>query len=94
MHHEPDMSAEMSKRLAEQIENMRLGPTGRFPGGKLTSNDEGEIAFGVSTLKGKVVVAFGKPIASLGMSAKEARLLANSLRKNADIIDPKSRRKK
>ena len=72
MHHEKDASQEMMAQFAAEM----LGPTGRFPGGKLTENDEGEIAFAVGVLKEKVVVNFGAPIASLGMSPDEAEKLA------------------
>ena len=57
MHHEKDTSQEMMAALL--LSKDELGPTGRFPDGKLTSNDEGEIAFAVGVLKGKVIVNFG-----------------------------------
>ena len=80
MHHEKNVSQEiMSQALLEK----ELGPTGRFPGGKLTSNDEGEIALAVGVLKGKVVVNFGTPIASLGMSPAQAEQLAITLIRRA-----------
>jgi len=79
MHHESETSEEM-KQLLQELE---LGPTGRFPEGKLTGNDEGEIRFGVTVYKGKVVVNFGKPVASLGMLPEQARVLARTLQRRA-----------
>ena len=46
--------------------------------------DKGEIAFAVIVYHGKVIVNFGKPIASLDMSPDEARQLALSLRQHAN----------
>lgn len=83
MHHERDLSDEL---MAATIAD-KLGPTGRFPGGKLTENDEGELKFAVGQLAGKVVVNFGSPVASLGMSLEEARQLALALRRQANAIE-------
>jgi len=83
MHHERDLSDEM---MAASLQK-KLGATGRFPGGQLTRNDEGEILFAVGHLKGKVIVNFGSPVASLGMTLKEARELALSLRQWANKIE-------
>ena len=87
-HHEseesPEIQEDMKRLMAYLAEQERFGPTGKFPAGKLTSHDEGEIAFGVTVYHGTVIINFGKPIASLGMSPDEARELALSLRKRAD----------
>ncbi len=101
-HHESEMSDEIKKYLAglqdepgeppiaqlmhQLAEQERLGATGQFPEGKLTENDEGEIAFAVGIYGGKVVVNFGKPIMSLGMNVEQARQFANLLRKRANEI--------
>lgn len=85
MHHENELSDELRAEL-EKVKQS-FGPTGKFPGGKLTSNDEGEIEFGVTAYHGKVIVNFGKPIASIGMSPDHARELALSLRKRANEIE-------
>lgn len=58
-----------------------LGETGDFPQGSMTPDDEGAIRMAVSAQHGKVVIAFGKPIAWLGMSPREARQLADALNK-------------
>jgi len=62
----------------------KLGATGNFPLGKLTQSDEGELKMAVTTNKGKVIVAFGKPIAWMGLSPDDARMLAKILNKRAD----------
>jgi hypothetical protein len=65
-----------------------FGATGRFPMGKLTETDEGEIAFGVAADKasGKVIINFGKPTAWVGMDREQALALAESLRQKADDL--------
>lgn len=50
----------------------QLGATGRYPEGKLTDNDEGEIQFALGTKDGKVVLDFGKPVAWLGLLPEQA----------------------
>lgn len=76
----------VDERLAEQAHQMKLGATGQFPGGKLTPDDEGQIQFAVGELEGKVVINFGKPVVSIGMSPIEARQLAKSLHAHAREI--------
>lgn len=92
MHHEPETSDQVRRALeaARQIQadadRLGLGPTGRFPGGKLTANDEGEIRLAVGSLEGKVVLNFGTPIASLGMTPGQALSLGHSLVRQAREI--------
>ena len=45
----------------------------------MTPDDEGELRLAVTTQAGKVILAFGKPIAWLGMSPREARQMADAL---------------
>jgi hypothetical protein len=87
MHHESELSDEVRAAFEKALAEGVFGPTGNFPDGKLTNNDEGELAFGVTAYHGKVLVNLGEPIASLGMSPKQARDLALLLRKLANEID-------
>lgn len=88
-HHGSDeMSPEMQAKLGElkkqlQAESPRFGATGKFPDGSLDKSDEGEIAFGVASHRGKVIINFGKPVAWLGMDATQAAGLAALLLKHA-----------
>ena len=91
MHHEKAMSREMIEALGVKVD--QLGPTGRFPEGRLTANDEGELALAVGVLKGKVVITFGEPVASVGMSPKQARDLAASLIQKAKALGESPARK-
>lgn len=82
----------------EQMDRMRkifgddiapLGATGRFPAGKLTPDDEGEIRIAIGSREGKVVIDFGKPTAWIGFDPTQARDIAACLIKHADEIDPR-----
>lgn len=90
VHHEP----QLSKEMAEMFRNVQLGPTGQFPEGELTQNDEGELRLAVGTFKNKVVVNFGTPIASLGMTPAQARDVAKALWKHARSLDGGTKRKR
>lgn len=84
MHHgqkPPENMAELMTRAAQSGKKAReamtsLGPTGRFPEGKLTPDDEGEFAYRVGHHHGKVVVDFGTPVAWVGLAPEDARELA------------------
>jgi hypothetical protein len=67
----------------ENLETLRqvfeLGPTGKFPDDKIAVNDQGEARFSVSVFNGRVVLVFGKPVATIGFSVKAARALSRLL---------------
>lgn len=87
MHHE----TELSDLLAQQAIEMALGPTGLFPGGKLTPNDEGSLSFAVTNYNGKVVVNLGAKVTSFGLTATEAKRFARSLLSRAGELDSAQR---
>lgn len=60
-----------------------FGATGQYPMGKLDKTDEGEIQFGVTSHRGKVIINFGKPVAWLGMDGAQAIALAKVLIEHA-----------
>jgi hypothetical protein len=66
-----------------KAETPTFGATGKFPMGELDKTDEGEIAFGVTSHRGKVIINFGKPVAWLGMDARQAGALAATLIQHA-----------
>lgn len=74
-HHISDpilISDELKRRFETAPDG--LGATGRYPEGKLNEHDEGEIAFAVAAdlVHKKVLINFGKPVAFLGMTQKQA----------------------
>jgi hypothetical protein len=77
---------EGEQNLMEKLtaESPKFGATGKFPMGELDKSDEGEIAFGVTSHRGKVIINFGKPVAWLGMDARQAASLAALLIQHAN----------
>ncbi len=76
-----------SSGMDEQMkELLGLGATGKFPEGKLTKMDEGELAMAIGTHQGKVVIDFGKPTAWIGFTKEQAYELANTLRDKANSL--------
>ena len=62
-------------------DDLGLGATGRFPEGQLCVHDEGEIRFAIAAdpKNGKVLIDFGKPVHSLGLTTEQAIELAEML---------------
>lgn len=83
MHHSQEMDDFISKKLSEMLD---LGATGRFPEGRLTPEDEGELRMGVTTEREKIILAFGKPVAWIGFSVEQARKVANALYDRANEV--------
>jgi hypothetical protein len=67
---------------------LTLGATGRFPQGKYTTEDEGELQFAIAADKtaGKVLINFGKPVEWVGMDADQADGLGDLLKSKAAEI--------
>lgn len=64
------------------------GATGRFPEGKLTPNDEGELAVAVGIQDEKVIIDFGPtPVQWVAFGPEIARQLANVLVDRAETIE-------
>jgi hypothetical protein len=88
-HHSNDADDSYIRELFKQAIPMSapFGGTGRFPLGKLSGSDEGEIQFGIAAdpVKNKVILNFGEP-AWIGFSAEQAEQIAESLLAKAKII--------
>lgn len=65
----------------------KFGATGQFPDGKMNSEDEGEIKFGITNNGFEVILDFGRPVTWLGMPPLLARQLAAMLAKHADQVE-------
>jgi len=65
---------------------LELGPTGRFPDGKLMKDDDGEIKISVAVVKNVIVLDFGTPILWLGLPPDSADRLAECLKKRVQEI--------
>jgi len=56
----------------------KVGPTGKFPDGKLTTHDEGELTLSIGLMHKTIVMDFGVPVAWIGFTA-EAVAIAEKL---------------
>ncbi len=69
-----------------------LGPTGKFPEGKINKDDQGEIKLKVGTIvdpntkETKVMVDFGRQVARFAMTANQAMEFAKTIRKKAKKV--------
>ncbi len=59
------------------------GATGMFPRRHLHRTDQGELRMAVTVEKNSVILAFGKPIAWIGMSRVEAIEFADLIKRRA-----------
>jgi hypothetical protein len=64
-----------------------LGATNRYPHGKNAPDDEGELRAGVTLQDEFIILAFGKPVSWVSMTAANAREIAALLLKKADALD-------
>ena len=94
--HSSEIDEEMRKHQRQLIEEMGLlereldiplkdgiGATGRFPQGKITRHDEGEIRFAIGSKDGKVIIDFGSQVTWVGMPPEQAIELGEILIKRA-----------
>lgn len=81
--HSSEYDSEMHEKMTKAF---GLGATNRFPEGKLTQKDEGELAIAISAVNGKVVIDFGNPTAWIGFTKEQAYELANTLRDKANSL--------
>lgn len=78
-----DFLASERDALLKQHLNDNLGPTGKYPEGKISERDEGEIAFAVGVEQGKIALNFGKPIAFIAFTPEQAMEIARLIRNKA-----------
>lgn len=66
---------------------LKLGATNKYPYGKISTDDEGEIRLAVGHDRDFVHVQFGKPIAWLSLPSSEAKELGSLLLNHAKEVD-------
>lgn len=64
----------------------KLGATGRFPQGKLNSEDKGELRIAIGEENGRVKILFGEDISWLAMSPNDAIKLGQAIIEGASRI--------
>ena len=72
--------------LSKLVKAEKLGATGKFPEGKLSENDEGEIRLAVTIYKNEVVLSFGKAVEWVGFTPELAHRIADTIHRKADEI--------
>jgi hypothetical protein len=56
----------------------------RYPEGKLTQSDHGELEFRITAVDGRVVMDWGQPVQWVGLTPSEARAIADALVRQAE----------
>ena len=57
----------------------KIGATGNYPDGQISSDDGGELAVGLRIHKNNLIIGFGKDISWIGLGKEEALQLANMI---------------
>jgi hypothetical protein len=65
--------------MMTMADDVKLGPTGQYPHGKLVDNDAGELQFGLTVIGGNVVLHFGTEVSWIGMRPEDAERVGNAL---------------
>lgn len=73
-----------SVKLACRAKAEGVGPTGDFPEGKLSPDDEGELALAIGAWEGKIKIMFGKEVAWLALTPQQALAVAAALKSYAE----------
>jgi hypothetical protein len=62
-------------------DDLNLGPTGKYPNGKVYADDAGELKVAITTDKenGIIRIDFGTRVEWLGLNVSEAKILAAAL---------------
>ncbi len=87
--HHGDGERQMSEALRLFMEQAAGTARRQYPEGRMGAGDDGALAFAVAADRrhGTVVVNFTKPVAWLGMSAADARRMAELLLSKAAELD-------
>jgi hypothetical protein len=67
---------------------MKPGPTGKYPEGRLSEDDEGGLMIAVGSKEGKIVINFGKDISWIALNPEEAMAFADAIKTRAkDLLN-------
>ena len=67
----------------------KVGPTGEFPRGRVSDDDEGGVNIGITVEDGTIFLNFGVSLRWIGLGPEEARALATELLSAAEKADGK-----
>lgn len=65
---------------------MTIGPTGKYPYGKLGPHDKGELRLGIAHDKSNVIIDFGVPTSWIAMPKTQAIKFAKLILRHAEEI--------
>ncbi len=88
-HHSESPVGSETRRIFEELTGKPwsngAGPTGKYPRGKLSEDDSGEIAIAIAAdpKTGTILIDFGKPTAWIGFTPRQAVELAEDLNRKA-----------
>jgi hypothetical protein len=75
------------------VKDDEFGPTGEFPRGKFSEDDEGALSIGIAVKDKTILINFGSPVAWLGLDYAGAVEFAKTiLRRAAEIAPPDPKR--
>lgn len=60
---------------------------GKYPDGKMSVDDEGEVKIAIGFTEGRVIINFGSPVTWIGLNPAKAREMARHLLMTADAIE-------
>ena len=81
-----DALDDLREAIRKQTKALNLGATREYPRGKLVDHDEGGIKISMGTYKNTVVVNFGTPVRSIGLSRVEALEFARIIMNHAETL--------
>jgi hypothetical protein len=85
--HGQDGHGELPEELREQLRAMQQDFQGAYPEGRLSPDDQGALAIAVGVERGKVVLAFAKPIDWIAFGPEQARAVAKMILQRAQDCD-------
>lgn len=70
-------------KYKDYLKKHNIGPTGKYPQGKILPDDFGELKLAVSSWRGEVRIDFGVPVSWFTLPPDTAREFANTILKYA-----------
>lgn len=77
----------MNRHGRRRAKAIGLGPTGDFPRGKLSEDDEGGLRIAILHREKTVLMNFGNTVAWIGLDVKTAKQLAEAIIHHASEAD-------
>lgn len=82
----PEERRHMEKMFEGLKKDLKLGPTGQFPEGKIHRSDQGQLSMAIGHKDGKVFITFGVATDWIGFTKEQALQLATTLVNHASEL--------